>query len=240
MIEIHNQCAIEFMGTLGDGEIDLAVYDPPYKVISGGSNEGKSNVWDRPGGVLTKNDGKIFAHNEITPDDYLDELFRVMRDQSHVYMMTNTLGLVNGVLESVQRHGFKIHNLLPWVKNNATPNRWYMKNVEYTIFMRKGKAFAINDKSAKTAMQFPYPLDWDNVKSPKPHPTAKPVSLMKTYIENSSKEGETVFDPFMGAGSTGMAAISCGRQFIGCEIDPEFFDLASERLGVTQEGFDLI
>ena len=58
----------------------------------------------------------------------------------------------------------------------------------------------------------------------------KPVELMKFYIENSSNMGDVVLDPFMGAGSTGIACMECHRNFIGIEIDERFFLIAEKRL----------
>jgi site-specific DNA-methyltransferase (adenine-specific)/modification methylase len=62
------------------------------------------------------------------------------------------------------------------------------------------------------------------------HPTQKPVSLMRWCIELSTNKGETIFDPFMGSGTTGVAAIQLGRNFIGCEIDPDYFKIAEKRI----------
>lgn len=245
--QLHLDDALSTLALLPEESVHLAVFDPPYPTISGGS--GPSETHQRPTGILAKNDGKIFDLNAVTPAQYLPELYRVLRPQAHVYMMTNMLGLSSGILATVQEHGFLIHNLLPWVKNNATPSRWYMKDVEYTIFMRKGPAFPIRHAGTKTAQrvsmhpsdlittwdpdaEFPYALDWPNVKSPKSHPTEKPINLMKTYIENSSEPGHVVLDPFMGTGSTGLAAQELGRAFIGIEMDPTYFKIAAKRLGV--------
>ena len=87
-----------------------------------------------------------------------------------------------------------------------------MKNCEYTLFMRKGEATIINDLGSKTVEMYPNPTD-------KRHPTEKPVSLMERYIGNSSNTNETVLDPFMGSGTTGVASINLGRKFIGIELD---------------------
>jgi len=62
------------------------------------------------------------------------------------------------------------------------------------------------------------------------HPTQKPVSLMRWCIERVTKEGDTVFDPFMGSGTTGIACIQTNRNFIGCEISPEYFAIAEKRI----------
>lgn len=244
-VELYCCGAVDLMRRLEDESVDLAVFDPPYSVISGGHPDDPR----RPTGILEANDGKIFAINDIAPDEYLPELLRVLKPNAHVYMMANVLNLFEKDLSVViRRNGFKVHNLLPWRKNNVTPNRWYMKDTELTIFMRKGKAFQINHPGSRASKvveqhpedlisdwssdaEFPYALDWNNVTSPKPHPTAKPVNLMKTYVENSSQPGDVVLDMFMGAGSTGLACVELGRSFIGVELDPEHYETACHRLG---------
>ncbi len=69
----------------------------------------------------------------------------------------------------------------------------------------------------------------ERLKDPK-HPSQKPVKLLRHLIEIASNEGDVVFDPFMGVGSTGVAAKGSGRQFIGCEIDPVFFEASKKRM----------
>ena len=66
------------------------------------------------------------------------------------------------------------------------------------------------------------------------HPTQKPLSLMLWCIENWTKESDTIFDPFMGSGTTGVACVQLGRNFIGCEIDPEYFEIAKKRIEQAQ------
>lgn len=232
--EIYQGDALDLLRDFPDQSVELIVTDPPYPVISGGSNDKPRDGKGRPSGILKANDGKIFEHNDLRPSEYLPELYRVLNDPGHIYLMTNTHNIANlDIIGDIKRAGFLIHSILPWRKNNATPNRWYMKDVEFTIFARKGKAFGINnpgDRASFTA--FPHPLDWDNVSSPKSHPTEKPVNLMKTYIENSSMPGATVLDPFMGTGATGVAALELGRRFVGLEVDPKYFEIAAARLGI--------
>ena len=64
------------------------------------------------------------------------------------------------------------------------------------------------------------------------HPTQKPVALMEYLIKTYTNEGETVLDFTMGSGSTGVACVSTGRKFIGCELDKEYFDVALGRIAV--------
>lgn len=201
--------------------IDLLVTDPPYKTITGGDVNGKNS--NRPVGILSGN-RKLFIHQDIKINDWMPEIYRILKDGSHAYIFTNVLNLTEMLNES-QKAGFKLHNLLCWEKNNCTPSQYYMKNCEYVLFLRKGKAKYINNiGKSKTVHQF------NNIIGNKTHPCEKPVDLLKFYISNSSKEMDLVFDPFSGTGSTLIAAKELGRNYLGYEIDKEYFDIATEKL----------
>ena len=62
------------------------------------------------------------------------------------------------------------------------------------------------------------------------HPSPKPIEYMRKLISRVTRKGDTIFDPFMGSGTTGVAAIQLGRNFIGCEIDPDYFAIAEKRI----------
>ena len=90
--------------------------------------------------------------------------------------------------------------------------------------LRKGKAVNINNMGTFQVLEIP------NVDK-KLHPSDKPVELMKILVGNSSKNGEVVLDPFMGAGSVGVACDEIGnREFIGIELDEKYFNIAKERI----------
>ena len=217
-VKLYNDDCLNVLKDIEDNTIDLVVTDPPYEVITGGRNGG---VKGKPSGILTEN--KQLMKSIPKADLWLSECFRVMKDGTHIYIMTNTLNLTN-YLNIINDVGFKLHNLLVWNKNNTTPNRWYMKNCEYVIFARKGFAKPINNPSSQTVHNF------DNIIGNKKHPTEKPVDLMKLYVGNSSQVGDTVLDPFMGVGSTGVACKELNRNFIGVELDKQYFDIATKRI----------
>jgi DNA modification methylase len=201
--------------------VDLICTDPPYRTISGGEQGGMRT---RPSGMLASNNGKGgFEHNDISFAEYLPDFFRVLRPQAHLYLMINFLNLEEAMRE-VRSAGFDIHNLLVARKQNATPNRWYMKNCEYVLLCRKGAAFPINDCGAMTCH------DWKNPVGQKSHPTEKSVELMQGYILNSSQPDHVVMDPFMGTGATGIAARAAGRRFMGFEIDRNYYLTACKRM----------
>lgn len=219
--EIFNGDCLEVMkGMISKNEkVNAIICDPPYKVISGGSKRKKGS----PSGMLSKNDGKIFEHNDLKEEEWFKLIYELLEDNSHAYIMVNVLNLEN-YLRVARETGFLLHNLLAWKKNNCTPSRWYMKNAEYTLFLRKGKAKPINNGGSKTIHEF------DNIIGNKLHPCEKPVDLMEFYILNSTKEGDTVLDFSMGSGSTGEACLNTNRKFKGIEIDKNHFRTAEARL----------
>lgn len=182
--------------------------------------------------MLSKNDGKIFTYNDLKISSWINECYRVLKDQTHIYIMTNMLNLEEYMRE-VRAAGFDIHNLLIWEKNNATPNRWYMKNCEYIIFARKGAAKPINNCGTKTVLQI------KNVKD-KIHPTEKPTELLRIFIENSTNEGDTVLDPFGGSMSTALAALQTNRKCISFEIDENYYKVGLERLNNFDPTTDIV
>lgn len=220
--ELINGDALAVMADMKASSVDLIMTDPPFRVISGGSNIGAGD--GRPTGILAKNDGKIFKHNNVKPSDYLAECYRVLRPGRDAYFMTNNLNL-NQMLNDADDCGFKFHGLLTWNKNTCTPSRWYMKDLEMVLYFYKPPARPINNPGDKQSFPCDNPRD-------KQHPTEKPVALMQRYIGNSAQRGWKVLDPFMGSGSTGVAALNVGCRFIGIELDKTYFNVAEKRLRI--------
>ena len=210
---------LDVMKEIPEGSVNMILTDPPYRVISGGERT-KLPGW------RFKNDGKLFKHNDLKEALWFPEIYRVLKEGSHCYIMTNTLNLER-FLKLSRKSGFLLHNLLVWEKNNCLPNRWYMKNCEYTLFLRKGKAKKIHNNGSKTVHKFNNPTD-------KLHPCEKPVGLMQMFIENSSEVGDIVLDFAMGSGTTGVACVNTNRKFIGVELDEGYFNIAKDRINEAE------
>ena len=99
------------------------------------------------------------------------------------------------------------------------------------MFFRKGKGIKINNCGTSDILRVANNKSKDESGN-NLHDTEKPIELMKTLIENLSQEGNIVIDPFMGIGSTGIAAKQLNRKFIGIEIDNQYFDLAKDRIKI--------
>lgn len=225
-----NDDAIEIMSSLSENSIDLIITDPPYKTITGGDSNGVNSI--RPKGMLNGN-RKLFKYQtNLKIKDWMSLCYKILKMNSHAYFFTNSLNLKEMLIEA-EAVGFKLHNILVWEKNNCTPSQYYMKNCEYILFMRKGKAKWVNDiGGSKTVHKF------NNIIGKKTHPCEKPVDLLEFYINNSSNINDIVFDPFMGSGATCVASQKLNRRFVGIELDKKYFDIATERLGNENQDED--
>jgi len=207
---------------------DLLCSDPPYRLTAGGKYTGEMggvfavDVYDNDGGIVDC---------DLEFADWMPLTFAALATDADAYVMVNDKNQ-NAAQNAMLDAGFKFHNLLVWDKGAATPNRWYMKNLEFTVYSWKGKARGINDKGAKQLIRCPQ-VDVSQ------HPTEKPVSLMTHYITNSTSPGDTVLDPFMGSGTTGVAALKSGRKFIGIESSEKWFDVACQRIRDALDSPDL-
>ena len=172
--------------------------------------------------------GQVFAHNNIDCSEYAPEFYRVLKDGSHCYVMTNHVNLIK-MLNTFTNCGFHFIKCLIWDKGNKIMGQYYMSQFEYIMFFRKGKGIKINHCGTSDILSVPnVKLKGDDGKNL--HDTEKPVDLMKILIDNSSNVGGIVLDPFMGIGSAGIASKELDRNFIGIEIDSKYYDIAMQRI----------
>lgn len=217
---LYNGDCLEVMKLLQP--VDCVVTDAPYMVSKGGfaSNlqlEGGFGGWMKEYG----NHGDI-VQCDLEWSDWLPSAFACLKDGKQAYFMTNGRNVAKAQI-AAESAGFDLHTLLVWDKRSALPNKYYQNVTEFTLFMKKGKAFTIRDPASKNLISI---FQRDESK----HPTEKPVSLMSQYINNSTWLGDTVLDPFMGSGTTGVACVRAGRRFIGIELDPAHFESACDRI----------
>lgn len=223
-IQLFNQDCIEGMQTIADNSIDLIVTDPPYPTTARGS-AGNS------GGMLQKKinrQGRVFNHNDIDVNEYASEFYRILKEQTHCYVMTNHINLYK-MLTAFQNAGFKFTKCLIWDKGNKIMGQYYMSQFEYILFFRKGKAKKINHCGTADILSIQNKKT-KGADSKNLHDTEKPVELMKILIENSSNVGDLVLDPFVGIGASAIACAESGRNFIGYELDNEYYSVALQRV----------
>lgn len=212
---------LKIIKQMEDNSISCVITDPPYKIVSGGCTN-KAVTYTGTKNNELKN-GTLFNKNNIKFEDWLPLLYDKVKDGAHIYIMCNDRNM-RDLLNVAYDSKFKLLNILTWKKTKHNPNRYYLKNSEFIVMLRKGKAVNINNMGTFQVLEIP------NVEK-KLYPSEKPVELMKILVANSSNDGDTILDPFMGAGSVGIACSEIGnRNFIGIEIDEKYFKIAKERI----------
>ncbi len=216
-IDLRCGDCLELMKDIPDGSIDLVLTDPPYG-INFVSNHRKRKY------DAIKND------NVLTwIDDFVDELYRILKANTAVYCFCSWHNI--DVFKTTFEKKFKIKNIIVWEKNNTSMGDLkgsYAPKHEFVIFAHKGRrilnGFRYADiiKAKRTGNKY--------------HPTEKPIDLLEIFINESSNQGEVVFDPFMGSGSAGVACVNTGRKFIGMELDKQYFDIAANRIAEAEKG----
>lgn len=183
--------------------------DSAYDIESGGNTTKRmmGGIFDP---AIYNNNGKLFA--TVPWAEWVPLAFAALREDADAVLMTNDKNM-RDCLNAMHAAKFGHHNIFTWHKGNKTPNRWGMKSVEFLVYGWKGRARVLND--CGMGQEF---FDRNPV-GEKRHATEKPVSLSYQHITNMTSPGELVLDPFLGSGSTGVAARRAGRKFIGIEID---------------------
>lgn len=216
---------LERLRELPDDSIDLILTDPPYDIKNtkaGGSNSLCSR--------LNNSMSELEDLNIVKGFDILvlDELVRVCKN-INILLFCNKSQLPMYIDYFVTRLGCSF-DLIKWVKTNPPPtfNNKYLSDTEYCFYARKkGYCNPDNYKNASTLYHAPI-----NIKDKRKfnHPTIKPLPLIERLIRNSSKINSVILDPFMGSGTTGLAALNLNRKFIGIELDPTYYGVSCERI----------
>ena len=197
--------------------IDLIVTDPPYESLEKHRAVGTTTRLK----VSAASSNQWFA---IFPNGRLPELFRevyrVLREDTHFYLMCDqeTAFIAKPLAEA---EGFRFWKPLVWDKCTIGMGYHYRARYEFVLFFEKGKR-RLNDLGIPDVLSVP------RVRAG--YPAEKPVALCETLIQQSSRPGELVADPFMGSGSCGVAALSAGRLFAGNDLAQETVALTRQRL----------
>lgn len=206
-------------------QVDLIVTDPPYLIRSTRAG-GKSEL---ARSIQPINDELEYGgFTEGIDDVYLKAMWDIMK-VPNIYLWCNGAQIPQYIEFFVKQRKCKM-DILVWRKTNATPlfcNK-YLSDKEYCLYFRRG-AYCRPQSYDKAKTVFDLPI---NIKDKRlyHHPTVKPLSIIRTLVENSSKPGYLVLDPFMGSGTTAVACKKLDRNFIGFEINKNYWEASLNRL----------
>ncbi len=228
--EIYCGDALELMGEIPDESIDLIVTDPPFAI----DFKAKRNNYNRTQSRV------IEGYNEIPTEKYYEFTVRWMRESYRILKETGSMYVFSGwtnlkdILNALEEVKFITINHLIWkYQFGVFTKRRYVTSHYHILFVVK------NEKKYKFNKIEHYPEDvwiinreyWTGkVKTP----TKLPLELVKKIILFSSDKGDIVFDPFLGSGTTAVAAKMLGRHYLGFEIVPAYIELAQRRLSNVQ------
>jgi len=210
---IQGDC-LEVMKGIEDGSVDMVLTDPPYG-MSFRSNYRKK---------------KYRGIKSDTTLDWLDifvsECFRVAKNNTAHYVFCSFHNIDK--FKRAFENQFKVKNILIWEKNNTSMGDLagdFAPKYEMILFLHKGRR-TINGKRDANILKFS--KTGNNY-----HPTQKPVDMCEYLLAKFSDVGNTVLDPFMGSGTTGVACKNLNRDFIGIELDKTYFNIAKKRIAET-------
>lgn len=236
---IQGDC-LQILKQISDGSADIVLADPPY--CSGGMTitERKKSTAEKYQRSDTQN--KYFAYQGDSRDQrsallwgalWLSECWRIAKDGGHALIFCDWRQIANTV-DMLQAGGFVYRGIVVWDKGNNTrpqANR-FKAQAEFVIWGTKGDAPnstpTPNSKYLAGVYQYSAPPSQQ-----REHANQKPVELLEKLME--IHDGGVVIDPFMGSGSTGVACVNTGRDFIGIELDPGYFETAQRRIQEAQE-----
>lgn len=218
MIDLKCGDCLELMKDIPNESIDLIITDPPY-LIRYKTNYRKNKNHDFCSEILNDDNYDLIKK-------YINQCYRILKKDSAAYVFCNC-NKVDYFKQKLEETGFKVKNMIIWVKNNWTAGdlkAQFGKQYEIIFLVNKGRK-CFNGKRITDVWYFNRVCGKTQV-----HQNQKPVDLLQQCIEKHSKEHDLVFDGFMGSGSTGVACIRTNRNFIGIEIDEHYFKIAKERI----------
>ena len=203
---------LELMQELPDESIDLIVTDPPYGIDL--NIQRKTSKFKN---TTVKNDNTL----EWLPN-LVNNFKRIMKPNSVIYLFCNWQNY--DVFKKEFEKYFELKNLIVWDKQWFGMGYNWRPNHEFIMVLTNGK-FKTNSNNNENILRYR-----------RIHPTKmyhsceKPIALLEKLIEESSNEGDTVLDSFIGSGTTPIAAINTNRKYIGYELDEKYFDIAQQRI----------
>lgn len=231
-IDIRCGDSFDLIKSLSDASIDLLLTDVPYNVSK------ENNIKTMP----DRNGRNGIDFGEWDDDFDLNTLKEFIpllkKDGSFItFCAFEQYAEIRRILENA---GLICKDKFIWKKTNPMPrnrDRRYISNCEMGVwFVKKGGKWTFNRQDEKyQQMVFEYPSEsGGGVK--RWHPTQKNVKLLEELIKIHSNENDVIFDPFMGSGSTCIAAFNTGRHFIGFEKERKYYDIACNRLNEVKNG----
>ncbi len=230
-VKIYHQDALRFLRSLPSDSVDVIATDPAYSGMNQHLQLGSGRIigkYENKG----QEGSKWFEEFHDTEENYtafLNECYRVLKTDRHIYIMFDSFSLLT--LAPLVRNIFEVKNLIVWDKVNIGMGHYFRRRHEFILFATKGKRHLTSHRipdvwRIKRVAAFKYP-------------TQKPVEIFEAMLAGSVEEDFVVCDPFLGGGSSAIAAINKGCRFVGCDTSESAIKTCAERIKIyTTIGHD--
>ena len=213
MIKLLQGDCMELMNNIPNESIDLVLTDIPYNVVNREDNGLRK---------LDKENADILTFDLI---NFLEQLYDKAKSTIIIFCGKEQVSIIHSYFNDKQKKGKGTVRQLIWEKSNPSPmngQHIYLSGVENAIwFKKRGGTFNAYCKNTV----FKYPIGRSKL-----HPTEKNHLLLQELILDNSNENDLILDPCMGSGSTGVVALQNNRNFLGIELNQNYFEIAKNRL----------
>ena len=213
MIKLLQGDCMELMNNIPNESIDLVLTDIPYNVVNREDNGLRK---------LDKENADVLTFDLI---NFLEQLYDKAKSTIIIFCGKEQVSIIHSYFNDKQKKGKGTVRQLIWEKSNPSPmngQHIYLSGVENAIwFKKRGGTFNAHCKNTV----FKYPIGRSKL-----HPTEKNHLLLQELILDNSNENDLILDPCMGSGSTGVVALQNNRNFLGIELNQDYFEIAKNRL----------
>lgn len=243
---VYRADCVDLMRLMPAESVDVIFADPPYRLSTGGVTVKSGRLASVDKGIWDRSLGSFEKDHEFNVR-WLKEARRVLKPDGAIWV-TGTHHIIFSIGFALQSLKFRIINDITWEKPDPTPNALH------TAFTHAHETLLWASKGRQARHTFNYDLInsrdpgsqissvWRIPAVPKRekrmgyHPTQKPLRLVRRALLASTREGDLVFDPFCGSGTTAVAAKELNRFFVGAELEEEYAEVASRRIAATERG----
>ena len=232
--KIYNEDCLEGMKKIADNSVDLIVTDPPYEHVKGGMKSKKYNVGTWKAESFMNTNMSDFKKDDIF--NFLDVAITKLK-KTNMYIFCSKLQLAH-YFDYINQNKKLKYDLLIWDKSSAEgkysmkSSKFFTQDIEYIVrIYESGVSLNKVWNEDETKSDSRYYMKRQKFPQPKgEHNTMKPTELIERFIELSSDKEDVILDPFMGSGTTAIACINTNRNYIGFELDEEYYNISMERI----------
>lgn len=205
--------------------VDAIITDPPYNI----SKKNNFNTLEKP------RKGVDFGNwdNNFNVCGWIKDYMSLLKKNGSVIIFCSYI-YISYIITELEKSGIDVKDVLIWKKTNPMPrnvNRRYVQDMEFAIWgVKKGAKWIFNKPDDKLYLRSVYETSVVSGNERTEHPTQKSLKLMDEIIKLHTNQNNLILDPFMGSGTTGVAALKNNRKFIGIEINDKYYDIAVSRI----------